>query len=115
MSCSFPERHARSVALAVGLLALLVVLTAWLGDDCYFTLRSVDNLLHGHGAVWNVGERVQAYTHPLWMLVLTAAMAEARKLLPGSPNKSALTILEAIQNVDTITQLRSEQRARDGL
>jgi len=49
--------------------------TAWVCDDAFITLRTVDNALHGHGLVWNVGERVQTYTHPLWMLLLVVASA----------------------------------------
>ena len=45
--------------------------TAWLADDASFTIRSVLNWVNGYGPVFNVGERVQAYTHPLWFLVLT--------------------------------------------
>lgn len=45
---------------------------AWTGDDPYVTFRSVDNWVRGWGITWNTGERVQAYTHPLWMLVLSA-------------------------------------------
>jgi len=67
---------------------LVVVLrTAWLCDDAYITLRVVDNLLHGRGLVWNVGERVQAYTHPLWM----AALAIAR-LLTGEEYYSSIAL-----------------------
>jgi arabinofuranosyltransferase len=55
--------------LAVALLAAIVRL-AWLGDDAFITFRSVENLVHGHGPVWNVGERVQTYTHPLWYWLL---------------------------------------------
>ena len=44
--------------------------TAWVCDDAYITLRTVDNLVHGYGLTWNIGERVQAYTHPLWMFLL---------------------------------------------
>jgi arabinofuranosyltransferase len=51
--------------------ALILIRSAWLCDDAYITFRSVDHLLSGHGARWNVAERVQAYTHPLWMLLLT--------------------------------------------
>jgi arabinofuranosyltransferase len=51
---------------------------AWLGDDAYITFRVVWNLLHGYGAVFNPGERVQAYTHPLWFLVMTVAHAVTR-------------------------------------
>ncbi len=40
--------------------------TAWVTEDAFITFRSVDQLLAGHGPVWNMGERVQVYTHPLW-------------------------------------------------
>ncbi len=58
--------------LGVGLVAVMVRL-AWISDDAYITLRTVENVLAGHGPVWNVGERVQAFTHPLWMWLLAAA------------------------------------------
>jgi arabinofuranosyltransferase len=48
---------------------------AWIGDDAYITFRVVDNFLNGYGLTFNPAERVQAYTHPLWMLVLSAAYA----------------------------------------
>ena len=48
---------------------------AWIGDDAYITFRVVDNFLNGYGLTFNPDERVQAYTHPLWMLVLSAAYA----------------------------------------
>lgn len=44
--------------------------TAWTSDDAFITLRVVDNLINGYGLVWNTDERVQAYTHPLWMLLI---------------------------------------------
>ena len=56
---------------AVSILAVILVRTAWVGDDAYFTFRTIDNFVHGLGLRWNAAERVQAYTHPLWMLVLT--------------------------------------------
>jgi arabinofuranosyltransferase len=49
---------------------ITVFITAWLSDDAYITFRTIDNLINGYGLVWNIGERVQAYTHPLWMFVL---------------------------------------------
>ncbi len=39
---------------------------AWVCDDAYITFRVVRNTLEGHGPVFNPGERVQAFTHPLW-------------------------------------------------
>ena len=58
---------------AVLTFAALVVRAAWLCDDAYITFRTVENLASGHGPVWNTAERVQAYTHPLWMLLLAGA------------------------------------------
>jgi arabinofuranosyltransferase len=56
------------LALAVGLVLLVAAMwrTSWLCDDAFITFRSVENLVSGHGPVWNVGERVQTYTHPAW-------------------------------------------------
>jgi arabinofuranosyltransferase len=48
---------------------------AWIGDDAYITFRVVDNFIHGYGLTFNPDERVQAYTHPLWMLLLSAGYA----------------------------------------
>ena len=50
--------------------------TAWVSEDAFITFRAVDQLLAGHGPVWNLGERVQVYTHPLWygLLVLTTGL-----------------------------------------
>jgi arabinofuranosyltransferase len=59
--------------------ALLLIFTytylanAWVGDDAYITFRTVWNFVHGFGLTFNPDERVQAYTHPLWMLVISAA------------------------------------------
>jgi arabinofuranosyltransferase len=52
------------------LLVYFVLKVSWLADDAYITLRTVDNLLNGFGLRWNVAERVQVYTHPLWMLLV---------------------------------------------
>lgn len=47
------------------------VSTAWVADDAYITFRSIDNFWHGDGLRWNIQERVQTYTHPLWMIILS--------------------------------------------
>jgi len=44
--------------------------SAWVTDDAYITFRSVDLTLQGLGPRWNVLERVQAFSHPLWFLLL---------------------------------------------
>lgn len=57
----------------------LVTRTGWLVEDAYITFRVVDNLLEGYGPRWNTVERVQAFTHPLWMLVVTLASGLTRE------------------------------------
>lgn len=49
--------------------------TAWLSDDCLITLRTVLNFIHGYGPTYNIDERVQAYTHPLWFLLISGVSA----------------------------------------
>lgn len=77
-------------AEALGLLALAALfagawwVTAWVCDDAFITLRTVDNALAGHGLTWNADERVQAYTHPLWLLALLAAGAALGDLYAAS-------------------------------
>ena len=56
------------------LIAFLIVLirTAWLCDDAYISFRVVDNFINGYGLVWNIAERVQVFTHPLWLFLISA-------------------------------------------
>jgi arabinofuranosyltransferase len=61
------------------LFVVTLIRTAWVNDDAYITLRTVDNFVHGYGLTWNPGERVQAYTHPLWMFLLSSLYALTRE------------------------------------
>lgn len=61
------------VIITICLFAIIITRNAWVSDDAYITLRTVDNFVNGYGLTWNPTERVQAYTHPLWMFVLTGA------------------------------------------
>lgn len=60
-----PERPVLLLLFTVYLAEVLR--NAWLADDAFITLRTVDNFVHGLGLTYNVQERVQTYTHPLWM------------------------------------------------
>ena len=55
--------------------ALVVLQNAWLHEDAFITYRSIDNLINGYGPTWNITERVQTFTHPLWFFVIAAAHA----------------------------------------
>ena len=68
MSIRFLIVCASNVVLGAFLLSC-----AWLCDDAFITYRTVDNLANGYGLTWNTEERVQSFTHPLWLFVVTAA------------------------------------------
>ncbi|MBV9213235.1 MAG: hypothetical protein JOZ25_06270 [Actinobacteria bacterium] len=53
-------------------LAVLGWARRWAADDAYIDFRVIDNLLHGLGPVFNAGERVEAFTSPLWVGLLAA-------------------------------------------
>jgi arabinofuranosyltransferase len=70
-------RNWRRVVTAVGFawLAVSLTRTAWISDDAYISFRTADNIIHGYGPVWNTAERVQAFTHPLWLALCTVSFA----------------------------------------
>lgn len=69
----------RLLWLLTPVVVVVLLRTAWICDDAFITFRTVDNFVHGYGLRWNVGERVQSFTHPLWMLVFAAAYAVTRE------------------------------------
>jgi arabinofuranosyltransferase len=44
----------------------------WVQEDAFINFRVIANLLAGHGPVFNIGERVEAYSDPLWLFTLAA-------------------------------------------
>ena len=50
--------------------ALLGITHAWTADDGFITFRVARNIAQGHGPVFNIGERVEASTSPLWTWLL---------------------------------------------
>ena len=47
----------------------------WMDEDAFINLRIVDQIFAGHGPVFNAGERVEAATSTLWIVVLVVARA----------------------------------------
>ena len=56
--------------IAVAFFAALWLRTAWVTEDAYIIFRSLEQVMAGRGPVWNPNERVQAFTSPLWFLLL---------------------------------------------
>jgi arabinofuranosyltransferase len=89
-------RQVGPALLAFALYACVLYRTAWLSDDAYITYRTIDNFLHGFGLRWNITERVQAYTHPLWMFVTLAFRVLLDDMYHAALLTSALCSLAAV-------------------
>ena len=77
---AFSLSTAGRLGLGAALLLLLSVIirTAWMCDDAFISMRTVDSFVSGNGLRWNPDERVQAFTHPLWVLLVAIPYAFTR-------------------------------------
>ncbi|HVW29285.1 MAG TPA: hypothetical protein VHC69_28155 [Polyangiaceae bacterium] len=86
----WPTRATR--ALVAIPICVLAVLGWWafrdrdyvLVDDAYIAFRYAANFADGSGLVWNPGERVEGYTNPLWVILMSGfAKLGVDLVLPG--------------------------------
>ena len=63
------------IVVALTIFASNVVLLNCVTDDAYISYRYLDNWLAGNGLVFNVGERVEGYTNPLWIILIAPWVA----------------------------------------
>lgn len=68
-------------------------------DDAYIVFRYARNLVEGHGPVFNVGERVEGYSSPLWLMLATAAEALHLPAEQACKIASLLTVIVFIRSV----------------
>ena len=61
---------AGALVALIALHVLHVLRYNFISDDAFISLRYAANLLAGHGLVFNIGERVEGFTSPLWTLLL---------------------------------------------
>ncbi|MFO0677484.1 MAG: hypothetical protein U0169_13195 [Polyangiaceae bacterium] len=94
-------RNARAwlVALILAFGGVVLVRNAWVGDDAYVTFRAVDNFVRGHGLRWNTAERVQAFTNPLWAMLLVPFYFVTREIYYTSTVLSLLLTTFAVGHV----------------
>ena len=96
-----PAAGARPVVprMLTGLLAVvfaaLLIKSAWISDDAAISLRSVLNVTHGFGLTFNIAERVQTFTHPLWLFALTGAYLVVGNIFVGTIVVSVLLSVTA--------------------
>ncbi len=58
--------------VAVLFTLFIILLNSWVDEDAFVTYRAISNFISGYGLRFNIDERVQAFTHPLWLFISTA-------------------------------------------
>ena len=75
-----PVRYLQVVLILLPVVLVLAGVWSyrWVTEDAFINFRVIGNLLAGHGPVYNVGERVEVYSDPLWLFTL----AGIHKVIP---------------------------------
>lgn len=100
---------------------VIVIRNAWISDDAYITFRTIENFLAGYGLTYNPFVRVQAYTHPAWLFLLSGLYRFEMVFIPRSPDALYyITILisiaiSALTLYLIITRLTNENLLISGL
>ena len=55
-------------------------MSSWIAEDALISFRVIDNFVNGYGLRWNIDQRVQVYTHPLWLLLNACAYLFTREV-----------------------------------
>ena len=66
--------------IAISIILYIALVTSWISDDAQITFRQILNFISGDGISFQYGDRVQAFTHPLWFLLLSGIFAVTREL-----------------------------------
>ena len=89
--------------------AVLMIKTAWVGDDAFISFRPLDNLLNGYGLRWNIHERVQVYTDPLWLVLVFICYAVTGEIFVTTIVLSIVVSLSAVLLL--VTRIRATYAA----
>jgi len=84
------------LATLVTVFAYVFVANSWVGDDAYISFRVVENLVQGYGLTYNPPERVQVFTHPLWLLLHVPAYLITGEVFYSTLALSFVTSLAAL-------------------
>jgi len=82
--------------LGLSFFLFIFLKNAWVADDAYIAFRSVEQLFAGNGPRWNIDERVQVFTSPLWFGLLSLSRLFVDDLFIGSITVSILCCLMAL-------------------
>ncbi len=95
LACFFSSNQGITY-LGLLLFAVILLAEAWLHEDAFITLRTVDNFISGYGLRYNIIERVQTFTHPLWMFALVIPYAITKDPLISATFLSVVTSILAL-------------------
>jgi len=86
-------RNVFVMALPATFLLIMATRQRWIADDGFIYLRVVRNVVEGHGPVFNVGDRVESFTSPLWVALLSLTTSLG---LRAEPTAAGLGIALAV-------------------
>lgn len=72
------------VIISLLFLLAIIVKSAWICDDAFISFRYIKNLLNGYGLRWNIFERVQAFTNPLYIFCTIPIFALTKNMYLSS-------------------------------
>jgi arabinofuranosyltransferase len=84
---------------AVTAVFFVALSVSYVDEDAFISFRVVDNFVHGYGLRWNVDQRVQVFTNPLWVLALIPIHAVVRNVVVASYILSAAASTLAVSLV----------------
>lgn len=88
-----PRSNSYFILGMIIILSIQLLRIAWIDEDAYITFRAVLNFVAGEGPVWNINDRVQVFTHPLWFLLLSFLNWLGADLITASIATSILLML----------------------
>src|SRR5262245_20612451 len=80
----------------------------WVSEDAFIDFRVIEHLVAGHGPVFNLGERVEAFTNPLWVALLTLVHGSGLTL-----SRSVVWLGLGLTAIDLIAALAVDRRLPD--
>lgn len=74
----------------------IIIKSAWVMDDAYISFRYAKNFIKGYGLRWNVTERVQAFTNPLYLFFIIPLFAITKNVYLSSILLSIVLTMAAV-------------------
>ena len=95
------------VLVAPGLfLAACLAFIPFTTDDAFISFRYAENLLAGHGLVYNPGERVEGFSNLLWVLLIAALWGPGIDPVAASKVLGILSgLLAVVLAIDTLKRI----------